>query len=108
MKPQQPKPANNLNLSISPETSEGTYSNLAIITHSPTEFILDFAQMLPGGEPNTATVRQRILLHPIHAKRLLMALQDNLEKYEQSFGEIREPNMGLMPNTIEMLPQGNA
>lgn len=100
---------NNLNLSVSIDVAEGHYSNLAIITHSPTEFILDFAQMLPGTQSNSV-VRSRILMHPVHAKRLLMALQDNLEKYENTFGDIREVDA---PQTNdgsyeEIIPHGEA
>lgn len=104
MKSQQ----NKLSFSVEPEVSKGTYSNLAIITHSYTEFIVDFAQMLPGGDPNDAPVRQRILMHPLHAKHLLNALQDNVKKYESVFGEICEPNYGIDSDTIEMIPKGNA
>ena len=88
----------NLNLSISDEAAQGTYSNLAVISHSPTEFIVDFAQALPGREG--ATVRQRILLNPIHAKRLLMALNDNIQKYEQNFGTIVEPSAPGNADTV--------
>ena len=74
---------------MSSDVANGTYSNLAIISHSPSEIILDFAQMLPG-TPN-ANVRSRIIMNPIHAKRLLAALNDNIQKYEQNFGPIVEP-----------------
>lgn len=80
----------NLNIDITPDVAEGVYSNLAIISHSPTEMILDFAQMLPGlGKP---FVRSRVLMAPSHAKRLLAALRDNIEKYEDQFGTITEPS----------------
>ncbi|MBQ0016211.1 MAG: DUF3467 domain-containing protein [Bacteroidales bacterium] len=78
-----------LNIDMSPDVAKGTYSNLAIISHSPTEIILDFAQMLPG-TPNPQ-VRSRVLMSPVHAKRLLMALNDNIQKYEDKFGTIVEP-----------------
>lgn len=100
---------NNLNLSVSIDVAEGHYSNLAIITHSPTEFILDFAQMLPGTQSNSV-VRSRILMHPVHAKRLLMALQDNLEKYENTFGDIREVDAPQANDGSyeEIIPHGEA
>ena len=79
----------NLNLDINPDVAAGTYSNLVIISHSPTEMILDFAQLVPGVK--NATVRNRIIMNPIHAKRLLMALNDNVQKYEKQFGPIKEP-----------------
>jgi len=78
-----------LKLDITPDVSRGTYSNLAIISHGPTEIVLDFAQMLPGQA--NAPVRERIIMHPAHAKRLLNALADNIQKYEQNFGVIKDP-----------------
>lgn len=89
----------NLKLNISPEVSQGTYSNLVVVSHNPTEIILDFAQMLPGIEG--AAIRQRIIMNPIHAKRLLAALNDNLKKFEQQFGAIVEPTAdGTVPYDI--------
>lgn len=102
----QEKKQQNLNLNISDEVAEGTYSNLAIITHSPAEFIIDFAQALPGREG--ATVRQRIIMPPIHAKRLLAALNDNLRKYEDTFGVIDEPHGPHDAIPYDMIPQGKA
>lgn len=78
-----------LKLDMAPDVARGTYSNLAIISHSPTEMILDFAQMLPGSA--NANVRTRVIMNPIHAKRLLNALADNIQKYEKNFGTIVEP-----------------
>ncbi len=75
-----------ISLDLKPEIAKGTYSNLAIITHSRSEFILDFATMLPGlPKPE---ISNRIVMTPEHAKRLLMALQDNIIKYENQFGLI--------------------
>ena len=88
----------NLNLTISPEVASGTYSNLVVISHNPTEIVLDFAQMLPGVEG--AVVRQRIIMNPIHAKRTLAALSDNLKKYEQQFGAIEEPQVLPAGDTV--------
>ena len=76
-----------LQIELKPEVAEGTYSNLAILTHSSSEFVADFIQMMPGMPK--AQVRSRIIMAPEHAKRLLMALQDNVRKYEQQFGAIR-------------------
>jgi hypothetical protein len=81
----------NLKLNISPDVARGTYSNLVVVSHNPSEIILDFAQMLPGLDG--AAVRERIIMNPIHAKRLLAALTDNLHKYEQQFGAIQEPRL---------------
>ena len=97
---------NNWNISINDEVAKGTYSNLAVITHSPAEFILDFAQALPGREG--AVVRQRIMMAPIHAKRLAMALSDNIRKYEETFGHIEEPHGPNDAIPYNILPQGKA
>lgn len=75
-----------LSINIKPEVAPGRYSNLAIITHSRSEFILDFAAMLPG--INQPEVVSRVIMNPEHAKRLLMALQDNVMKYESQNGKI--------------------
>lgn len=76
-----------IDLEISPETARGNYSNLAVITHSASEFILDFAENVPG-LPKTV-VGCRVIMTPDHAKRLLAALNENIAKYERQFGEIR-------------------
>lgn len=78
-----------LKLNIEPDVAKGIYSNLAIISHTPAEMVLDFAQMLPGS--NDAHIRSRVIMNPIHAKRLLNALADNIQKYERNFGTITEP-----------------
>jgi hypothetical protein len=89
----------NLKLNIHPDVAKGTYSNLVVVSHNPTEIVLDFAQMLPGLEG--ATVRERLIMSPVHAKRLLAALNDNLKKYEQQFGSIMEPSAdGTVPYDI--------
>lgn len=75
-----------ISLEIKPEIAKGSYSNLAIITHSHSEFILDFATILPGlAKPE---IDNRIVMTPEHAKRLLNALADNVSKYESQFGAI--------------------
>jgi hypothetical protein len=78
---------NQLNIELSEEVAEGVYSNLAIITHSNTEFVLDFIRIMPGVPK--AKVKSRIVLTPEHAKRLLSAIQDNIEKFEAVNGRIR-------------------
>lgn len=75
-----------LSINLKPEIAGGKYSNLAVITHSRSEFILDFAAMLPG-TPQPEVV-SRIIMNPEHAKRLFLALQDNVAKYESQFGTI--------------------
>ncbi len=75
-----------ISIELKPEIARGVYSNLAIITHSHSEFILDFATMLPGlTKPD---ISSRIVMTPEHAKRLLQALMDNVTKYESQFGLI--------------------
>lgn len=78
-----------LEIEVSPEVAQGTYANLAAITHSTSEFVLDFIQVLPGLPK--ANVRSRVILAPEHAKRLLMALQDNVRSYEANVGPINIP-----------------
>jgi len=73
-------------LALTEETVLGKYANLALITHSASDFVLDFACILPGME--RPQVCSRVVLVPEHAKRLLMALQENIYKYEQTFGKI--------------------
>ena len=84
-----------LNIELSDEVAEGIYSNLAIITHSQSEFILDFVKMMPGVPK--AKVKSRIILTPQHAKRLYRALKDNITKYESVHGTIKEPAGDAMP-----------
>ncbi|MFM6976271.1 MAG: DUF3467 domain-containing protein [Sphingobacteriaceae bacterium] len=78
---------NQLNIELSEEVAEGVYSNLAIITHSNTEFVLDFIRVMPGIPK--AKVKSRIVLTPEHAKRFLRALEDNLEKFEAVNGRVK-------------------
>ena len=86
---------NQLNIELSAEVAEGTYSNLAIISHSSSEFVIDFIRIMPGTPK--AKVKSRIILTPEHAKRLLFALQDNISKYEQQHGKIKTPDNNMMP-----------
>ena len=80
-------PPQQINIEIGEKEAEGIYSNLAIITHSPAEFVVDFTRVLPGVPK--ARVQARIIMTPQHAKLLLGAMKDNIEKYERQFGEIR-------------------
>lgn len=77
---------NQLNIELSEEMAEGTYSNLAIITHSNAEFVIDFIRVMPGVPK--AKVKSRIVLTPQHAKRLMLALNDNIHKFEEQLGVI--------------------
>jgi hypothetical protein len=78
---------NQLNIELNEEVAQGTYSNLAIITHSPSEFVVDFILVMPGIPK--ANVKSRIILTPEHVKRLMMALQENIHKYESLHGPIQ-------------------
>lgn len=79
---------NQINIELSEDVSGGIYSNLAVITHSNSEFIVDFIQMMPGVPK--AKVKSRIILTPQHAKRLYRALKDNIAKFESMHGAIKE------------------
>lgn len=78
---------NSIDIELEKETAQGTYSNLAIISHSTSEFFIDFIRMVPG--ISKAVVKSRIILTPEHAKRLMLSLQENIERYEAAFGEIK-------------------
>ncbi|MBI2967387.1 MAG: DUF3467 domain-containing protein [Bacteroidetes bacterium] len=84
-----------INIEISEEVADGIYSNLALISHSNAEFIIDFIRLLPGVPK--AKVKSRILLTPQHAKRLLFALRDNISKYEGLHGTIKETEAPAIP-----------
>tara|TARA_B100000925_G_C21636854_1_gene315455 strand:- start:200 stop:505 length:306 start_codon:yes stop_codon:yes gene_type:complete len=77
-----------INIEIDEKTSEGIYSNLAIINHSASEFVIDFISVMPGSVKNK--VKSRIIITPQHAKKLRKALNDNIERFEQNFGSIKD------------------
>ena len=79
---------NNININLNEMIAAGVYCNLALVNHSPSEFVVDFIQLMPGVQQ--ANVRSRVILAPLHAKRVLNALQQNVANYEQQFGEIKE------------------
>ena len=87
-----------LNIELTEEVAEGTYSNIAVINHSPSEFVVDFIQMMPGVPK--AKVKSRIILTPQHAKRLMNALNDNISKFQAQHGEIKDvdPTGGIPMN----------
>jgi len=87
---------NQLNIELSEEIADGIYSNLAIITHSNSEFVVDFVKVLPGVPK--AKVKARIILTPQHAKRLLQALGENISKFESIHGTIKQTDAGLPMN----------
>lgn len=86
---------NKINIELPEDIATGVYSNLAVITHSQTEFICDFIQMMPGVPK--AKVRSRVIMTPENAKRLLNALQDNIRKFEENIGGIKDSNHELPP-----------
>ncbi|MEA1872876.1 MAG: DUF3467 domain-containing protein [Bacteroidota bacterium] len=77
---------NQINIELKEDVAQGTYANLAVISHSSSEFIVDFVRIVPGVPK--APVKSRIILTPEHAKRLMIALQENIEKYESLNGKI--------------------
>src|ERR1044072_8035449 len=91
----QKEQPNQLNIEISEEISEGVYSNLVIITHSHAEFIVDFANVMPGTPKSK--VKSRIILTPQHAKRFLKALEDNIHRFEETHGEIKDQDAVEFP-----------
>jgi len=88
MADQQPQQPNQLNIEISEEVAEGNYANLAIITHSHAEFVIDFVNVMPGTPKSK--VKSRIILTPQHAKRLMKALTENIGRYEAANGQIKD------------------
>ncbi|MEY5033927.1 MAG: hypothetical protein RL447_305 [Bacteroidota bacterium] len=87
MQENQPVP-NQLNIEISEEVAEGQYANLAIITHSHAEFVIDFVNVMPGTPKSK--VKSRLILTPQHAKRLMRALTENIQKFESMHGPIQD------------------
>ncbi len=85
------------NIEIPPEL-EAIYSNFALITHSPSEFVLDFARVLPNAPRNKEYAR--IVMTPLHAKLLMRALAENLARYEAQFGEIAVPEGGTLADQL--------
>lgn len=81
------QPPHQINIELGEKEAEGIYANLAMMTHSPTEMIIDFARVMPRAPK--ARVLARIIMTPMHAKLLHQALADNLKKFEKQFGEIK-------------------
>lgn len=84
-----------LNIELTEEIDEGIYSNLAIINHSPSEFVVDFIKVMPGVPK--AKVKSRVVLTPQHAKRFMKALVENVNKFEQQHGEIKNVEQASIP-----------
>ena len=88
-----------INIELSEKAVDGIYSNLVLVSHSPSEFVIDFARILPG--PPKGKIHTRIIMTPQHTKSLIATLQDNLTKYERNFGSIKQPPTANPPNPGE-------
>lgn len=93
-----------INIELDEKVAEGTYSNLAIINHSVSEFVLDFVSIMPGTPKSK--VKSRIILTPQHAKRLVKALSDNVNRFEKAHGEIKDYEKQPLP--LNFGPTGQA
>ena len=93
-----------INIELDEKIAEGIYSNLAIINHSHSEFVLDFVTLMPGVPK--AKVKSRIILTPQHAKRLLAAIAENVQRFEKAHGEIKESDQPQIP--LSFGPTGQA
>ena len=93
-----------IKIELDESVGQGEYANFAIVSHTPAEFIIDFVRILPGMQKSK--VKSRVIISPLHTKNFLSALKDNIEKYEQKFGEIKvskhskTPNMNLTDKDI--------
>ncbi len=99
-----PKKQGQINIELDEKIAEGIYSNLAIINHSVSEFVVDFISIMPGTPKSK--VKSRIILTPQHAKRLLKALGDNVHRFEQTHGEIKDYEQPPIP--LNFGPTGEA
>lgn len=96
-----------INIELTEEMADGTYANLAVITHSHAEFVIDFVNIMPGLPK--AKVKSRILMTPFHAKRLMRALIDNVKNFEAANGIIKDQEQGATGLPFNMNgPQGEA
>ena len=100
------KEQQSLQLELPQDVAQGEYANFAVITHSSSDFIIDFARVLPG--VSKGQVKSRVILAPEHAKRLLAALQENITRYENNYGPIRIPNQQTAPIAPIDLTKGEA
>ena len=96
------KKKHQIKIELDDSVGQGEYANFAIVTHSPAEFVMDYIRVLPG--MTKSKVKSRIIMAPMHAKTLMMALQDNIKKYENKFGEIKITK-GASPDPAFKLPE---
>jgi len=97
----EPKKKHQIKIELDDNVGQGEYANFAVVTHSPAEFVMDYIRVLPG--MTKSKVKSRIIMAPMHAKTLMMALKDNIKKYENKFGEIKIPK-GTIPAQKFKLP----
>lgn len=97
---------NQINIELPEEVAEGIYANLAIISHSHSEFVLDFVRLVPNVPK--AKVKSRIIVTPEHAKRLIQALADNVRRYEAQYGTIQSREEPPTPPMSFNTPMGQA
>ena len=102
--PKDPSKKGQINIELDDKVAEGTYSNLAIINHSVSEFVVDFVSIMPGTPKSN--VKSRIILTPQHAKRLAKALHENVKRFEQAHGEIKDYEQPPVP--LNFGPTGQA
>ncbi len=102
----QQNPEQQLNIELTEEMADGQYANLAIITHSFAEFVIDFVNVMPNVPK--AKVKSRIVMTPQHAKRLMRALIDNVKGFETQYGNIKDQEAPAMPFNINSIPTGQA
>lgn len=93
-----------INIELDEQVAQGTYSNLAIINHSVSEFVIDFVNIMPGTPKSK--VKSRIILTPQHAKRLVKALNENVKRFENAHGEIKDYDQPNIP--LNFGPTGQA
>ena len=98
----QNKKEHQIKIELDDNIGQGEYVNFAVVTHSPAEFVMDYIRVLPG--MTKSKVKSRIIMAPMHAKTLMMALQDNINKYENKFGEIKV-SKGRAPAPDLKLPE---
>lgn len=89
-----------IQINLTPEIADGTYTNMAIISHSNAEFVIDFIRMVPGVKQ--ANVKSRVIMTPENAKKVLFALQDNIQKFEKQFGTIQLSGGPIPGSTLPM------
>ena len=89
-----------IKIELDDDVGQGEYVNFAVVTHSPAEFVMDYIRVLPG--MTKSKVKSRIIMAPMHAKTLMMALQDNINKYENKFGEIKIAKNSITNSGIKL------